>query len=616
MMPPKNKNSHLGGKSPMDRVKEFPGEFYVEKDQKLLFCATCEKTVDHARKSSVVEHVNSKKHLEKKERKEKKAAELDTTGEPAAKMPRQSSIVNSITNAWAAKEARDTVTSDFLHALVSANIPIEKADNPQVKQFLEKHVRNGGSIAGSAGLRKKIPQLYEAQEEHLKKMFAGRDVCVITDETTDDRGKMVLHILLCSSVTSSNDVLRPYLIDSVQLEKVNAGTVGGAVLRSLTQFGVSFDSVSGFVCDGARYMTACYRDIIKPVCENSVHITCIAHCLNLVGEILRKKSPDVDKFVVNMKTAFRLSSRKKRAYMEFLLKAGVQKPTYPPVPIVTRWYSWLLAVAHHSKYFTYYPSMMKEIQEYFGDAAGVEELEEVLTNASQYKALKWKLNCISTYGQKIIHYLKLAEGQSPVTHKAYNNFRDLHSTLSAASHENWMQHLRSEGFNLAEATNLQRTMKTCLSETASRVEKFISSNDSGWLFLKAIRAFDPNQLLALPSDLKNYVDIPGLVHSPLLAAEWLIYRNVVVELQGEACDNILTFWNRMHDRTPQLAVIASRYLCIPVNSVDAERSFSVYNNVVSNKRHNLTDTSTKHLVGLYYNSAALNKHEIDSIDLD
>jgi uncharacterized phage-associated protein len=302
--------------------------------------------------------------------------------------------------------------------------------------------------------------------------------------------------------------------------------------------------------------------------------------------------------------------------MEFLNKAGVQKPPCPPAPIVNRWYTWLLPVAHHSKYFHFYPSMMKAVQEDFGDAAGVGELVELLANAQQYKTMKWKLSCISIYGQKIIQYLKLAEAQSPVTHKVYNQFRDLHSTLRAASQEDWMPQLRSEGFDQTAATGLQRTMHLCLSEAANKVEKFTSSTDPSWLFLKAIRVLDPNQLHTQSSEMRNYAEIPGFSHTPLLAAEWLTYRTVVEELHNEPCDDVLAFWHGMHERTPQLALIAERYLCIPVNSVDAERSFSAYKNVVSDKRHNLTDTSTKHLVGLYYNSAVMNQQKFVSVNLD
>jgi len=70
--------------------------------------------------------------------------------------------------------------------------------------------------------------------------------------------------------------------------------------------------------------------------------------------------------------------------------------------------------------------------------------------------------------------------------------------------------------------------------------------------------------------------------------------------------DVLLFWRGMRERTPQLADIACRYLSVPVNSVDAERSFSAYNIVLSDKRHNLSDDSTKMLVSMYFNAGMNN----------
>jgi hypothetical protein len=97
----------------------------------------------------------------------------------------------------------------------------------------------------------------------------------------------------------------------------------------------------GLVTDGAQYMKACFRDVIKPACVNCVHLICIAHCLNLVDEVLRKNVPRLDDFVAKMKTAFRLSAAKRRVYIQALVEAGVDDPLAPPSPVVTRWYSWL-----------------------------------------------------------------------------------------------------------------------------------------------------------------------------------------------------------------------------------------------------------------------------------
>jgi len=58
----------------------------------------------------------------------------------------------------------------------------------------------------------------------------------------------------------------------------------------------------------------------------------------------------------------------------------------------------------------------------------------------------------------------------------------------------------------------------------------------------------------------------------------------------------------MRTRTPALADTALTYLSIQTNSVDAERSFSVYNNIIIDKRHKLNDENTKRLCGLYFNA--------------
>ena len=65
---------------------------------------------------------------------------------------------------------------------------------------------------------------------------------------------------------------------------------------------------------------------------------------------------------------------------------------------------------------------------------------------------------------------------------------------------------------------------------------------------------------------------------------------------------IIRFWKGMSERIPDLAKIALEFVFVSVNSVDAERSFSVYKNVVSDKCHNLSDRSTAILVGWYYNT--------------
>lgn len=487
--------------------------------------------------------------------------------------------------------------------MLSANIPLEKSDDPKIKEFLVKHVRNGGSIAGSGALRLRVPTIYEKHQQDLRAKFSGKEVFVVVDEMTDSRAKMVLNIMFALPVKSSDEKIRPYLVDMIRLERTNAASVGGAILRTLTLMDINFEQMLGLISDGAAYMKKCWREVLKPVCVNSVHVVCMAHSLNLVGETVRTNAPDVDRFVANMKTAFRLSAAKKEMYVQHLKGAGVESPSTPPAPVITRWYSWLEAVIQHSEYFVHYPEMMTAVQEQCGDTAGVDHLVEILSDDSQRDALGMMLRCIARFGRKIIVAIKVAEGQEVATHKAYNQLEQLGGFLRAAADEDWAEHLVEDGFEEDAAMRISTVVASTMGKAAAKVEGFMSSNEPSWTFLRDIRVLDPNQMMSLSQDISRYRSIPGLSNADDITAEWIVYRKAVDDLDGEGVGDVLGFWHAMRSRTPELSAIATRYLSVPINSVDAERSFSAYNNVVSDKRHNLSEASTEMLVKLYYNSA-------------
>jgi hypothetical protein len=522
--------SHAGFKSAKDRISQFPGEFYV--DSNILMCYACEKAVEHNRKSTIVDHIRSNKHQLQKQKRANDAATAaaigSTSSEPAAKKLRQATIFHAAKTAETAKESREEVATDFLKAMLAANIPLAKADNPSIREFLVKHVRNGGSIAGSRTLREKIPSVYDSQREILKSFFADSPVSVITDETTDDRAKLVLNILLSVPVQSEKDPMKAYLIDTVILDRVTARTVGGAVIRCLSQFGVEFEKVTGFITDGARYMKACFRDVIQPLCENCVHVVCIAHSINLIGEILRKETPQVDLFVANMKTAFRLSSAKRRAYSEHLLEAGIENPKAPPAPVITRWYSWLEAVAQHSNYFSYYQDMLVSIREEFGETAGVGYLVEMLSDSNQRCELDAVMRCLSEIGLEIIKAIKVAESQTVAAHKAYNHVMQLSGCLRAAALNHWLPVLGSSGLKGGAARRVEQSIERAVTEAANKADLFLGSKEISWQFLRAVRVFDPNQLLTMSGEISQYSAIPGLKDTPTIVAEWLIYRRVSI----------------------------------------------------------------------------------------
>ena len=177
-------------------------------------------------------------------------------------------------------------------------------------------------------MREKVPVLYEKHKQFLIDVFAGSQVFVILDETTDDRVKQVLNILLATPVSSDKDLIKPYLVDTVLPEKINSAKLGGASIRTLILLDIDFANVVVMISGEARYMKAFFNDLIKSARVNCVHIVCLAHVyyLNLVGEFVRKIFPIIDTFVAHMKTAFQLSFGKRMVYIDYLQRAGIEKP--------------------------------------------------------------------------------------------------------------------------------------------------------------------------------------------------------------------------------------------------------------------------------------------------
>ena len=131
----KSKN-HLGNKSAVNRAKQYKD---CRVDGGKLFCSICEKVLDHQRKSTIESHMKSDKHIVQKRKLEDQEKLATKNDEPPAKRFHQATIVRTVVAAETAKQCRDTVACDFLLAMMAANIPIEMADNPAVRDFFVKH---------------------------------------------------------------------------------------------------------------------------------------------------------------------------------------------------------------------------------------------------------------------------------------------------------------------------------------------------------------------------------------------------------------------------------------------------------------------------------------------
>ncbi len=110
-----------------------PGKFHV--DNGLLFCSKCNVVVDHARKSTVDDHLKSKRH------------------EKVVQVGKQATLETTLKCSTSAKAEKVQVCHEWIRACTAASIPLLKSDSPSVREFLKTRVKNVGAIPGSSQLR-------------------------------------------------------------------------------------------------------------------------------------------------------------------------------------------------------------------------------------------------------------------------------------------------------------------------------------------------------------------------------------------------------------------------------------------------------------------------------
>jgi len=277
--------------TPAQHVTEFGKDtFCVEGD--LLWCKVCDVPVHHVRRQTVLDHVRSQKHDSKRA---KRQAEMDasSTG-PAPKC--QATITGAHQRVTAASAAKEKLVLDLVEAFMSANIPLDKLDNPKLREFLKTSVKGGGGVPLANQLREcYVPKIYAQKQQEIQSKLQQQKIAVIVDETSDVMGQRSHAAIGCVQWTS-------------ELEQVDNSTMAQVVIRSLANLNIGFNDVLTFVSDNAAYMKKCFMDGLKGILPNAVHITCWAHIVFLVGEEFRTALQLTDNLVATVKAIFFQSS--------------------------------------------------------------------------------------------------------------------------------------------------------------------------------------------------------------------------------------------------------------------------------------------------------------------
>ena len=75
-------------------------------------------------------------------------------------------------------------------------------------------------------------------------------------------------------------------------------------MQTATASDLNFDNFVAFNSDNAAYVKEAFSDSLATLFPSCVHITCLAHIINLLGDAFKKSFHEVTTFVKNMNAIF------------------------------------------------------------------------------------------------------------------------------------------------------------------------------------------------------------------------------------------------------------------------------------------------------------------------
>ena len=147
----------------------------------------------------------------------------------------------------------------------------------QLLPFFKKHFREGSAIPQAPTLCQiYLSNVFDKHFSLLQNYFNQKPVAIIMDETTDDCSRSVVNTLFSFRQNTK-------LVSVDFLDHVNNSTMGVTLLTILTNYNIPYSLPRLFLSDSAAYMKKCYREVLKPIMSQLIHMPCLAHIINLIG---------------------------------------------------------------------------------------------------------------------------------------------------------------------------------------------------------------------------------------------------------------------------------------------------------------------------------------------
>jgi len=274
---------------------------------------------------------------------------------------------------------------EMCKAFLSADIPINKIDNPTFRQFMEKYTKK--IVPCQSSLRRSIPNVYDEVIANIRNEIGDRPIWLSIDETTDSTARYVANVVV--GALNKDGPSKPHLLMSRELEVTNNSTITQLVLDALIFLwpGQKNQEIGGkfvvLLTDAAADMVKAGKNL-KNTYPDLMHVTCLAHGLNRVAETVKSLFPIANRAMAAVKAVFKKAPSRILKYKEMLPNLAL-----PPEPVLTRWGTWLNAADF---YCTNYDSIKQVIEALEGtDAVAIQTAQTLF----EMRTLKDELACLS-----------------------------------------------------------------------------------------------------------------------------------------------------------------------------------------------------------------------------
>lgn len=542
--------------SVVSRLREYPNEGFIQENGK-LFCKLCLTEVDFEKKSVIVAHTKSIKHQKGKEN-ERQSTSVQMT------MPQAVYKKVNVENKW----------SSLVSALTSCGIPVHVLSNPELRQWMKSYVKEGENMPSETTFRKYLTEEGIKDHEESINIFKEEAIALQVDETIDIKNRKVINVL---ALPLGNPYIRKCrLVKTIFVETCNADMIVELVLSTLEYIKVPRSKLLAFISDNAPYMRAAGLRL-QAVCIGMLVSSCWAHILHLQAEEVRAQFKTLDRFVAATKASLCKAPSRRQA-LKLCLQAAGKPAQLPPVPVITRWGTWLQAVSYHVTNFEEEKTWISQERE---DSAAICELKNLI-DSSHLSADLLKISTVAKELPKVIKTLEQRE------------------ILSA---------------NIWHLLETVRILLASNTISCSKVSAYMEGRHPNVQFWKDVRCLDPNQAnetsfinLELPRELLRFsqVEVPK--------SEIASYVSLLQESNN--VKDVLGFWGKNSGLMPILSKLALRALTVPATSAEVERTFSTLKNVLTSQRLSLTEENLDVHMRMAFNRGYRKKNSAASENSD